>query len=229
MSTPVHSVLALPYAVEMTAVTFGALSGALHATRRGLDVVGVFTLSLLVAIGGGAIRDVLLQSGVPVFLASPSYLASAAFASVVGVVLARLVRAAAPVIGVVDTLLIGVWVVIGAERALVVGLSYPSAALLGVVTATGGGLLRDLLCHEVPTAVRPGEWYVAAAIPAAAAFVLLVQAGAAVETAQLVAIVTGAVLRAASVRFAWHTPTAYDVWGDLEARVSRGLARSTRR
>jgi uncharacterized membrane protein YeiH len=208
VSTPVYTVVTLPYAVEMAAVSFGALSGALHATRKGLDPVGVFTLALICAIGGGAIRDVLLQAGTPLFLVSPSYLASAALASVVGLFLARLVSAALPVINVVDTLLIGVWVVIGAERALLVDLSYVSAAFLGVITATGGGLLRDLLCHEVPSAVRPGEWYVAAAIPAAVVFVLLVQAGVALEIAQLVTIVGAAALRAASVRFGWRTPTA---------------------
>lgn len=226
MSTPVYTVVTLPYAVEMAAVTFGALSGALHATRKGLDPVGVFTLALISAIGGGAIRDVLLQAGTPVFLVSPSYLASAALASVVGVLFARAVRAALPVIGVVDTLLIGVWVVIGAERALLVDLSYSSAAFLGVITATGGGLLRDLLCHEVPAAVRPGEWYVAAAIPAAVVFVLLVQAGVGLDVAQAVTIVTAAALRAGSVRLGWRTPTAYDLWGGLEARLAAGLGRS---
>jgi uncharacterized membrane protein YeiH len=228
MSTPIHTVIALPYAVEMAAVTFGALSGALHATRKGFDPVGVFTLALICAVGGGAIRDVLLQHGTPVFLVSPAYLASATFAAVVGLFLARLVRAALPVINVVDTLLIGVWVVIGAERALVVDLSYVSAAFLGVITATGGGLLRDLLCHDVPTALRPGEWYVAAAIPAAVAFVLLVQAGVAVEIAQLVTIVGATALRAGSLRFGWRTPTAYDLWGDLEERFAVGASRSSR-
>ena len=218
MSTPVYDVVALPYAVEMAAVTFGALSGGLHATRKGLDPVGVFTLALISAIGGGAIRDVLLQSGTPVFLVSPSYLASAALAAIVGLLFARAVHAALPVIGVVDTLLIGVWVVIGAERALLVGLSYSSAAFLGVITATGGGLLRDLLCHEVLAAVRPGEWYVAAAIPAAVAFVLLVQAGVRLDIAQGVTIVAAAALRAGSQRFGWRTPSAHDVWGDLAAR-----------
>ena len=229
MSDPVTAVLTLPSVVEMTAVTFGALSGALHATRKGLDTVGVFTIALVSAIGGGAVRDVLLQAGTPVFLVSPAYLASAAFASVVALLLARLVRTVLPALGVVDTLLIGVWVVIGAERALLVHLSYSSAAFLGVITATGGGLLRDLLCHDVPAAVRPGEWYVAAAIPAAVAFVVLVEAGAALEVAQAVAVAGAAALRVASLALGWRTPTAYDLWGGLEARVARGVARAARR
>ncbi len=223
MSSPVESVLTLPYAVEMTAVTFGALSGALHATRKGLDPIGVFTIAVLCAVGGGAIRDVLLQQGTPLFLVSPAYLASAALASVVGVVFARAVGAALPVMNVVDTLLIGVWVVLGAERALLVDLTYSAAAFLGVVTATGGGLVRDLLCHEVPVVIMPGQWYAAAAIAAAVVFVVLVQSGVSVEIAQYVTILAAAGLRSGSLRFGWRTPTAYDLWGDLEARVSAGL------
>jgi uncharacterized membrane protein YeiH len=223
MSTPVYDVIALPYAIELTAVTFGALSGSLHATRKGLDPVGVFTIALLSAVGGGAIRDVLLQNGVPVFLVSPAYLSLAALASVVGIVFARLVRAALPVMSVVDTLLIGVWVLLGAERALLIDLTFSAAVLLGVITAVGGGLVRDLLCSEVPAVIRPGQWYAAAAIVAALVFVLLVQRGVPLAIAQAATIVVAAGLRAASMRFGWRTPTAYDLWSDLEERVSAGL------
>jgi uncharacterized membrane protein YeiH len=223
VSNSVDTVIALPFVLELTAVTFGALSGALHATRKGLDPVGVFTIALVCSVGGGLIRDVLLQTGRPVALVVPTYLASAAFASVVGVLFARAVRAAVPVMSVVDTLLIGVWVVLGAERALVVDLTYAGAAFLGVITATGGGLLRDLLCGEVPAAIRPGEWYVSAAVAAAVMFVLLVQAGVQLEYAEGLTILAAALLRAGSLRFGWRTPTAYDLWGDLEARMTARL------
>jgi len=84
------------------------------------------------------------------------------------------------------------------------------------------------LCHDVPSALRPGEWYVAAAIPAAVAFVVLVRAGVAIELAQLVTIVAAASLRALSLRFGWRTPTAYDLWGDLEQRFAASVSRSSR-
>jgi uncharacterized membrane protein YeiH len=223
VSNSVDTVIALPFVLELTAVTFGALSGALHATRKGLDPVGVFTIALVCSVGGGLIRDVLLQTGRPVALVVPTYLASAAFASVVGVLFARAVRAAVPVMSVVDTLLIGVWVVLGAERALVVDLTYAGAAFLGVITATGGGLLRDLLCGEVPAAIRPGEWYVSAAVAAAVMFVLLVQTGVQLEYVEGLTILAAALLRAGSLRFGWRTPTAYDLWGDLETRMTARL------
>ena len=227
MSTPVYDVIALPFVVEMTAVTFGALSGALHATRKGMDPVGVFTIAVLCSVGGGIIRDVLIQGQIPVFLLSPTYLSIAAFASVVGIVFARLVRAAIPVMAVVDTLLIGVWVLLGAERALVVGLTLPSAALLGVITAVGG-LVRDLLCHDVPAVIRPGQWYAAAAIVAALVFITLIRLGVPIDAAELTTIVVATLLRAGSMRYGWRTPTAYDLWGGLEARVTASLEAARR-
>jgi uncharacterized membrane protein YeiH len=227
--TPVYDVITLPFAIEMVAVTFGALSGALHATRRGLDPVGVFVIALCCAVGGGLIRDVLLQTGVPLALRSPEYLSIAALASVVGIVFARGVRAALPVMGVVDTLLIGVWVLLGAERALLIDLTFSAAVLLGVLTATGGGLVRDLLCREVPAVMKPGEWYAAAAILSALVFVALVSRGVSLGVAEVVTVVVASGARAASVRFGWRTPTAYDVWGDLEARMTAGLESVRRR
>ena len=223
-ATDVVEVFALPYWLEMAAVTFGALSGALHATRKGLDLVGVFTLALVTGVGGGIVRDVLLQSGVPVFLRSPAYLGSAVLAAVVAVVLARYVGHLVPALGIVDTLLIGAWVVLGAERALSVDLSLTAAALMGVLTAVGGGLVRDLLVGDVPTVLLPGEWYASAAIAAAAVYVLIIGAGGSVDGARAVAIVVAAGLRAASLHWRWRTPTVYDVWGDLEERVTRGLS-----
>jgi uncharacterized membrane protein YeiH len=223
MTTPVYSVFEIPFAIEMTAVSFGALSGALHATRKGMDPVGVFTIAIVTSVGGGIIRDVLIQGRVPVFLSSPTYLLIAAFAAVVGVVFARLVRAALPVMNVVDTLLIGVWVVLGAERALYADLPLASAALLGVLTAAGGGIVRDLLCKDVPAIIQPGEWYAAAAIGSSLVFVTLIYAGVVLEVAEVATIATAAGLRVLSLWRGWRTPTAYDVWGDLEARMTAML------
>ncbi len=229
MSTPVYSLFELPFAIEMTAVSVGALSGALHATRKGLDPVGVFTIAITTSVGGGIIRDVLIQGRVPLFLTIPTYLLIAAFAALVGVAFARLVRAAVPVMSVVDTLLIGVWVVLGAERALYADLPLAGAALLGVLTAAGGGILRDLLCKDVPAIIQPGEWYAAAAIIASLVFVTLVYAGVALEVAELATIAAAAGLRILSLWRGWRTPTAYDVWGDLEARMTATLDSSRQR
>lgn len=229
MSTPVIDVIAFPAAITITTVTFGGLSGALHATKRGLDPIGVFTISLLCAVGGGIIRDVLLQAGVPTFLVNPQYLGLAAVAAVIGFFLSGLVRLVVPLITVVDTLLIGSWVLLGSEKALAYHLGFSAAILMGVITANGGGLVRDLLCGEVPSMVKPGEWYGLIAIIAAFIFVGMVGVGLPIGVAEITTMVVAAALRVAAIRGRWHTPTAYDLWGNLEARMTAGVEESLRK
>lgn len=229
MSTPVFDVIAFPAAVTITTVTFGGLSGALHATRRGLDPIGVFTISLLCAVGGGIIRDVLLQAGVPTFLVNPQFLGLAAIAAVAGFFLAGLVKLVVPLITVVDTLLIGSWVLLGSEKALTYHLGSSAAILLGVITATGGGLVRDLLCGEVPSMVKPGEWYGFISIIAAFFFVGMVRFGVSLGIAEISTLAVAALLRIGAMRGHWRTPTAYDVWGNLETRVTATVEKSIRK
>ena len=229
MSTPVVDVITFPAVITITTVTFGGLSGALHASKRGLDPIGVFTISLLCAVGGGIIRDVLLQAGVPTFLVNPQILGLAAVAAVIGFFLAGLVKLVVPLITVVDTLLIGSWVLLGAEKALAYHLGFSAAILLGVITATGGGLVRDLLCGEVPAMVKPGEWYGFISIIAALFFAGLVRLGLPIGVAEASTMVLAALLRIGAMRGRWHTPTAYDLWGNLESRMATGVEESIRK
>jgi hypothetical protein len=229
MSTPVVDIIAFPAAVTITTVTFGGLSGALHATKRGLDPIGVFTISLLCAVGGGIIRDVLLQAGVPTFLVNPQFLGLAAVAAVMGFFLAGLVKLVVPLITIVDTLLIGSWVLLGSEKALTYHLGFSAAILLGVITATGGGLVRDLLCGETPAMLKPGEWYGFICIIAACFFVALVRLGLPIGIAEISTMALAALLRIGAIRGRWHTPTAYDLWGDLEARMTANVEKSIRK
>ena len=104
-----------------------------------------------------------------------------------------------------------------------------AAILLGVITATGGGLIRDLLCGEVPAMVKPGEWYGLITIIAALFFVGLVRLGLPIGVAEASTMVMAAVLRIAAMRGNWHTPTAYDLWGDLESRMTAGVEQSIRK
>ena len=207
----IDSILTLPPFIETAAITVGALSGALHATRRNLDPVGVMLVAICTAVGGGAIRDVVLQVGVPTFLVARNYFAYAALGAVAGYFFAGLVRSWVPVLVVLDSLLIGVWVVIGAEKTLAAGLTMAAAVFLGLITATGGGMLRDLLCRETPAVLQPGQYYALAAMASALAFVATLQVGLSVWWAQAVAITVATVLRFTSMRFNLSTPVPHDL------------------
>ncbi|MDP4013180.1 MAG: TRIC cation channel family protein [Candidatus Nanopelagicales bacterium] len=201
------TVLAVPSLVTTLSITAGAISGALHARSRRLDITGIALVALCTGIGGGAIRDVILGQDVPFFLVSNA-LGVAAVGAIAGYFFTRIVSHLNPAIFTVDTLLIGVWVVIGAEKALNEHLSASAAVMLGVITAVGGGVLRDVLCREVPTALMPGQWVAASAIASALAFVGVDTWTGQRTLATVLAIVVASGLRLASAKRGWVTPDA---------------------
>ncbi|MCH9815748.1 MAG: TRIC cation channel family protein [Actinomycetia bacterium] len=201
------AVLAVPALLTTTAAVAGGMSGALHATRRKMDVTGVLLVAVCTGVGGGALRDVILGTAVPIFLIQ-NLLAMAFVGAVAGFFFARFVEQLSPAIYVVDSLLIGVWVVIGAEKALQLGLSDSAAVFLGLTTAVGGGIIRDVLCREVPTTLMPGQWVAGAAALAAVVFVALDGVVDQRGIAEGIAIGLATALRMASARYGWVTPDA---------------------
>lgn len=167
--------LALPLVFDAVAITAGAISGALHATRRDFDVTGVLAIAFVSGLGGGVIRDVLLEQGTPAFLANPQFLAFAALGSVIGFLFARWAKGWTSAITVVDVATMGVWVILGCQKAIAAQLPVIGVVFVGVVAAVGGGLLRDLLCGDTPTAFTPGQWNAFAALWAAVTFVVVNQ------------------------------------------------------
>ena len=167
--------LALPVAFEAVAITTAAISGALHATRRDFDVMGTLAIAFVTGLGGGVIRDILLEQGTPSFLSNPRYLMFAAVGSVLGFLFARWARNWTNAISVFDVATLGVWVILGCQKAIDAQLPVIGVVLVGVVAAVGGGLLRDLLCGDTPTAFTPGQWNAFAALWAAVTFVIVNQ------------------------------------------------------
>jgi len=216
---PPSKVLSLPSTLEVVAVTTGAISGALHATHKKLDPMGVMVVAICTGVGGGAVRDVLLNAGIPVFLVSVWLLPNAILAAAVTTLFARPLQRFTPVMYAVDSLLIGVWVVIGLQKALVDGLNPYAAAFVGVVACVGGGLLRDVLCKDKPEVLRPGTFYAAAAAAGAGAYIALAALGAPSWASVTATIIVACGLRAASAYYGWETP--------VSPIVSEGAAPST--
>jgi uncharacterized membrane protein YeiH len=140
-----------------------ALNGALTAIRVAkLDVVGVVTLGMLTALGGGIIRDILIDSLPPATFSDWRYLVVAAAGSLIAFVFGRrLTRLAGPIL-VLDAAGLSLFAVTGASKALEFGVGAAQAVILGAITAVGGGTLRDVLTGRVPVVLR-SELY---AIPA---------------------------------------------------------------
>lgn len=183
------------------------LNGALTAVRAArLDVVGVVTLAMMTALGGGVIRDVLIGAIPPATFQDWRYFALAAGGGLIAFALSwRLHRLEKPII-VLDAIGLSVFAVIGSSKAVQFGLGIAPAVVLGVVTAVGGGTIRDIMVGHIPTVLR-SELY---AIPALAAAVITV---AAMKydvyglPAAAAAAVVCFVIRMLGVRFKLNAPT----------------------
>jgi uncharacterized membrane protein YeiH len=199
----------LAIAVEAAAVIATTISGMITAARARMDVVGTFTLALVTAFGGGTLRDVLLQRR-PFFWVSSKEYVFLTLLLCLPFVYSRRAFDFADALDrrstFVDSLGLALFSLTGVRYALEAGLPPLPAALMGVVTGTFGGVLRDVLVREVPAIFRPGPLYAAASFLGC----LVVLAGPGLEVPQSIADAAGfatiVLLRMASVRLGLRLP-----------------------
>lgn len=183
------------------------VSGGLLAVHRRLDLFGVLVLALVTALAGGIVRDVLIADLPPVAFRNSLYLVVALAAGGACFLMHRILARLHQPIMVFDALGLGVFASIGCNKALGSGLDPLAAVLIGVLSAVGGGIVRDLLVTQVPR-IFQSEIYAAAALLAAS----VVAVGHALDWPPLpvtvVAIAAGFILRVLSVVFRWRLPRA---------------------
>lgn len=193
-------------ALDLTGTFMFALNGALIAVRVAkLDVVGVVTLGMVTALGGGILRDILLDSLPPATFSDWRYLAVAFGGAVVTVVLGRrLERVAMPVL-VLDAAGLGLFAVSGTLKALELDAGLAQAVILGTITAVGGGTIRDVLTGRVPVVLR-SELYAIPAMAGALAVVTAVELGAPEAPAAVGAAVLCFGIRMVGLRYDLNAP-----------------------
>lgn len=193
--------------LDLVGITVFAITGALVAVRKGLDVFGVLVLAGTTGLGGGFLRDVLIDATPPAALEDWRYLVVPVVAGTVSFfyhpVLGRVERS----VNVLDAFGLGLFCVTGALKAMDYGLGPAPAALMGMVTGIGGGVIRDLLAGRVPAVFR-GELY---ATPALAGAIVVV-AGTHLDLPLGVVVVTGGGLcttwRLLAIWRHWQAPIA---------------------
>ena len=195
--------------LDLAGVFAFALSGAQLGAQKRFDVVGIATLAVATALGGGMTRDVLLGDTPPVALRDQAYLLVPLVATVIVLVAHRVVeRINRPVLAF-DAGGLAFFCVVGTAKALDAGLGAVSSVLLGVVTAVGGGVIRDILAREVPSVFKPDTaLYAIPAAAGAAAIVALWPHDAVNATTAAVTVAVVFLLRMLSLRFHWRAPTA---------------------
>jgi uncharacterized membrane protein YeiH len=158
------------YAMDLFGTAVFAVSGGLMAARKRYDIFGFLVVGLAPAIGGGTLRDIALGD-LPVFwVRDVAYLWAALLAAAVTFFLARRIERYMPQLLVADAVGLALFAVVGAEKALQLGTRPEIAVAMGVITASFGGMIRDVLCREEPLILRK-EIYATAAILGAALFV----------------------------------------------------------
>jgi uncharacterized membrane protein YeiH len=191
-------------ALDWLGVIVFTITGALVASRKQMDVVGFVVLGTVTGIGGGTLRDVLLGS--PVFwVREPAYLITCALVSVLVFFAAHIPQSRYRYLLWLDAIGLALFAVAGAEKAAQAGADITVAVAMGVITATFGGIVRDLLGGESPV-ILSREIYASAALAGAAIFAVLIAAGVPRELSAGAGFAVGLLIRAAALHFGWSLP-----------------------
>lgn len=194
----------IPLWADLVAVGLGGVQGALFASgflgQRRLDLLGVAIIGIVMGMGGGLIRDLLLNT-TPVTLQSNWYLLTATGAALVGMLLANVFRRLNAVIVGLDALVIGLFGAFGTSKALVLGLPFVPAVFVGVCAAVGGGILRDVIMGLPVAIMHVGSLYAVAAAVGCVALAALTAFGVPIAAAAVTCVVVTTVIRVLAVIF----------------------------
>ncbi len=195
-------------AIEVAATVAFALSGILEATRRRMDIVGVFSVAFASAFGGGTLRDLLLDRRPLFWVQNPEYIWLVLAMALSAPLLLRAMRhqRVDRVMEGADALGLGLFAISGASLSMVAGMPAVVSVLMGAITAVCGGVLRDVLCNEIPKVFHDHVPYTLCAFIGGAVFLVLHAQGVApmVSTGTGIAVTSG--LRLLAVARGWRIP-----------------------
>jgi uncharacterized membrane protein YeiH len=194
----------LLYGIGLGGVAAQAAAGVLEAGRKPFDLFGMVVVALAAALGGGSLRDLLLDRTV-FWIADQSYLIAATVAGLATFALVRVVRLPGKLFLLPDAIGLALFTVSGTQAALSLGAPWLVASLMGVITGVFGGIVRDVLCNEVPL-VFTGELYATASWTGALLLVALAALGVSAGWSALAAGTLVLAIRLGAIRFAWRLP-----------------------
>lgn len=222
VETPVIDPSALLLVFDLLGVFAFAISGNLLAARLNIDITGSLVLGLLAGIGGGIMRDVLLNA-TPVSLREPIYLLPPIIAAAAVYLVGARVDRGRPLIVLFDAAGLALFSTTGTSIALASGMNVYSSLVLGVITACGGGLLRDVVANEIPAVFSGSDLYLIPAFTGALGTALLTEAGWWNVWTGAAVVVAVFAFRMAAWYLQWHVPSPMRGWS------YRGISTSVRR
>ncbi|MER6217759.1 MULTISPECIES: trimeric intracellular cation channel family protein [unclassified Streptomyces] len=196
--------------LDLAGIFVFALAGALLAVRKNFDVFGIAVLALVTALGGGLFRDLCIGAVPPAAFSDLGFFVTPLVAAALVFFLHPEVQRINRAINVCDAAGLGLFCVSGTTKAYEYGLGPTSSAALGVATAVGGGVLRDVLANEVPSLLRDREMYAVPAVVGASMVALFISFDKLNPLTTALAAVTTFVLRILAMQFHWRAPLAWN-------------------
>lgn len=161
------------YMLDLIGVAVFAVSGALAAGKKRLDLLGVMVIAIVTAIGGGTIRDVLLNQTTVFWIRNPIYLIIIVLSAGFTIIYTRFRKPPIKALLIADAFGLGLFTISGAQIAEQTGFSWPIIILMGTITGTAGGMIRDVLMSEIPQILTKGNIYATASIVGVSIYLLL--------------------------------------------------------
>ena len=195
------------YVLEMLGTAAFAVSGALAASRKRMDIFGFCVLALMPAVGGGTIRDIIIDR-VPVFWVSDNRYVAVAIIAALVVFFAphRRPGIRREILVWADALGLALFAALGTEISLKYDTGPLVAVMLGVTTAVTGGMIRDIICNEIPL-ILSREIYATAAFAASLAYVATDRLALSDNASLIIAVVTGLLVRGLAIIYNWSLPS----------------------
>ncbi len=196
---------ALPVWLDLGAVGLGAIYGATVASARKAPLIGVLLMGVILGFGGGIIRDVFLNTSINA-LTHGKYVTTVTIAALIGALLGDRLMRPVWVFLTLDALVMGLFVVIGTEKALIFGMPTSSAIFIGTLSAIGGGIFGDLLMGRTPEVMARGPWQASVALACAIWYVIWARQDL-VQFAEISTLVLAVGIRGMSLWRGWDAPT----------------------
>ncbi|MER5596061.1 trimeric intracellular cation channel family protein [Streptomyces sp. NPDC002265] len=197
--------------LDLIGIFVFAISGALLAVRKNFDVFGIAVLAEVTALGGGLFRDIVIGAVPPAAFTDLGYFVTPLLAALLVVFLHPHVERIQTGVNVFDAAGLGLFCVTGTTKAYAYGLGLPQSAALGLATAVGGGVLRDVLANEVPSLLRwDRDLYAVPAMVGAAMVAVCIRYDVLTPTASGFAALTAFVLRLLAMKYHWRAPRAWN-------------------
>ncbi|MEG3629144.1 trimeric intracellular cation channel family protein [Streptomyces poriticola] len=199
------------HTLDLVGIFVFAISGALLAVRKNFDVFGIAVLAEATALGGGLFRDLVIGAVPPAAFTDLGYFITPLLAALLVIFLHPQVERIQTGVNVFDAAGLGLFCVAGTTKAYEYGLGLTASACLGLVTAVGGGVVRDVLANEVPSLLRwDRDLYAVPAIVGAALVALCIGYEVLNPFTSALAAATAFALRLLALRFRWRAPRAWN-------------------